>query len=305
MELNSINGVPISAIVKIHLYLHGIIVPDNLYEILSSSQYNGYRTTSGVFMKIGGTLSKIEYENMKSNNNGKHLLADISKFSSYKEYLTIREYVTAQLKKFSDFTHKELEDNTFFMLDVDKNNKLYIVGQYIVGENKYKIRINDCGFFKQGNYMDSESVVVQAGGIRIRTSICGSNCISGCKFCDFGKGYDNYIKNTFNNAKKVHINNLIKCLVLKEKISSLFITGGNPSLDDMLCWTDLVKESINTFKETLHSTGIENGEVDIMMTPRGFDRYVYDKKVRYQEYKKYLEYLKSIGITTVAPNMEL
>ena len=120
MELNSINGVPISAIVKIHLYLHGIIVPDNLYEILSSSQYNGYRTTSGV--KIGGTLSKIEYENMKSNNNGKHLLADISKFSSYKEYLTIREYVTAQLKKFSGFTLNELEYNTFFLVDVDKIN---------------------------------------------------------------------------------------------------------------------------------------------------------------------------------------
>lgn len=305
MNFKTINNIPLFAIVKINLYLNGIIVSNELYDILNNSQYSGYRTTSGLFMKIGGTLSKKEFEHIKENNIESNLLADIDEFTSFEEYLKVREYVTVKLNKVSDFSDKELSNNTFFKLDTNNGGKLYIVGQVICDENKYEIRIDDCGFFKQGNYNDRNEVVIQAGGIRIRTSICGSNCISGCKFCDFGRGFNNYRKDTFNEKKRNNINSLINKFVLKQKISSLFITGGNPSLEDMHNWTDFVESSIDTFYSTLRMCSDINGEVDVMLTPRGFDKYVYSEDVRYYEYKKYLTYLKSIGVTTISPNMEL
>lgn len=42
-----------------------------------------------------------------------------------------------------------------------------------------------------------------------------------------------------------------------------------------------------------------------MLTPRGFDKYVYSDALRYEEYKRYLIYLKKIGVRTISPNMEL
>lgn len=192
-----------------------------------------------------------------------------------------------------------MRNKTYFILDTDKTGKFHIIGQYVNGNNIYPIKVDDCGVFKQTNFKDDD-VVLQAGGVRLRDSICGNNCISGCDFCDFGKGPESYIKNTLNARKKANITNLIKQLTLTENVQALFITGGNPSLDDMNSWTEFVKDNIDTFKQS-----VPNGTVDVMLTPRGFDRYVYDDTSRYDEYKKYLEYLKSIGTTTISPNMEL
>lgn len=299
MKLKNIGNMLVSSILKNNLYLNGIIVSDNVFDLLNSSQYTGYRTATGIFMKLGGTLSKQDFENLKLNNNRNTLLSDISQNLSYEDYLKIREYTTVKLKNESSIDTENLKDKTYFSLDFDKNGKLYIWGQYVYKNNIYPIKIDDCEIFKQDNYKD-ESVVLQAGGIRLRDSICGENCISGCKFCDFGKGAENYIDNTLTVERKKYITNLIEQLTLNEKVKTLFITGGNPSLKDMHKWTEFVKESIDTFKKS-----VSTGFVDIMLTPRGFDKYVYDDTTRYEEYKKYLEYLKAIGINTISPNMEL
>lgn len=299
MEIKHIKDITISSILKNNLYLNGIIASDKVFDILKSSQYDGYRTTTGIFMKIGGTLSKREFENLKLSNSNNTLLSEISENLSYEDYLKFREYTTVSLKKESFIDKETLKDKTYFMLAPDKKGKLQIIGQYVNENNIYPIKVNDCGIFKQDNYKD-DAVVLQAGGIRVRDSICGDNCISGCKFCDFGKGAENYIENTLSAGKREYITNLIKQVTLNSKVQTLFITGGNPSLADMNKWTEFVKESINTFKKF-----VPNGSVDIMLTPRGFDKYVYDDTTRYEEYKKYLEYLKSIGTDTISPNMEL
>ena len=299
MQIKYIGNIPISSILKNNLYLNGIIVSDKVYKLLNSSQYNGYRTTTGIFIKLGGTLEKQEFESLKLSNDRETLLSEISETLSYENYLKIREYTTACLKRESTVNTKNLKEKTYFILDIDTKGKLYIIGQYVNGNNIYHIKIDDCGVFKQDNYKD-EAVAVQAGGIRLRDSICGENCISGCSFCDFGKGAENYIKNTLNSEKMEYITNLIKQLTLNSKVQTLFITGGNPSFSDMNIWTTFVQNSINTFKKT-----VPNGVIDVMLTPRGFDRYVYDETIRYEEYKKYLEYLKSIGVNTISPNMEL
>lgn len=299
MKIKHIGNILISSILKNNLYLNGIIVSDKVFDLLKNSQYNGYRTTTGIFMKLGGTLSKKEFEKLKLNNSKNTLLSEIPETLSYEDYLKVREYTTATLKKASSIDKENLKYKTYFILDADKNGKLHIIGQYVNGNNIYPIQIDDCGIFKQDNYKD-EAVVLQAGGIRLRASICEDNCISGCSFCDFGKGAENYIENTLNTEKKEYITNSIKQLTLRDKVQTLFITGGNPSLVDMNKWTEFVQKSINTFKKS-----ISNGSVDIMLTPRGFDKYVYDDLTRYEEYKKYLEYLKSIGVDTISPNMEL
>lgn len=298
MQIKHIRNILISSILKNHLYLNGIIASDKVFELLNSSQYNGYRTTTGVFMKLGGTLSKQEFDLLKCSKTKNTLLSECSTMS-YEDYLKIREYTTATLKKASSVNKTDLQNNTYFTLDIDKKGNLYIIGQYVDGDSVYPIKIDDCGVFKQDNYKD-EAVVLQAGGIRLRDSICGDNCISGCKFCDFGKGAENYIDNYLNNERKEYIIDLIKHSTSDRNVQTLFITGGNPSLADMNKWTEFVQESIHTFKKS-----IPNGSIDVMLTPRGFDRYVYDDKTRHEEYKKYLEYLKSIGVNTISPNMEL
>ncbi len=298
MQIKHIRNIPISSILKNHLYLNGIIVSDKVFEALNGSQYNGYRTTTGIFLKLGSTLSKQEFDLLKLNKAKSTLLSEYSTIS-YEDYLKIREYTTTTLKKASSVNKKILQDNTYFVLDTDKKGNLYIIGQYVDGDKVYTIKIDDCGIFKQHNYKD-EAVVLQAGGIRLRDSICGDNCISGCAFCDFGKGAENYIDNYLNTERKEYIVELIKQYTNDSNVQTLFVTGGNPGLTDMDKWTEFLEESINAFKKF-----VPNGSIDVMLTPRGFDRYVYDKTTRYEEYKKYLEYLKSIGVNTISPNMEL
>lgn len=299
MKIKHIGNITISSILKNNLYLNGIIASDKVFDVLKSSQYYGYRTTMGIFMKIGGTLSKSEFEKLKLSNSNNTLLSEIPENLSYEDYLKVREYTTVSLKKIPFLGKKALKNKTYFILDADKKGKLQIIGQYVNENNIYPIKVDDCGVFKQDNYKDDD-VVLQAGGIRVRSSICGYNCISGCKFCNFGKGAENYIANTLNTEKKEYITSLIKQVTLNSNVQTLFITGGNPSLEDMNKWTEFVQESINTFKKS-----VPDGSVDIMLTPRGFDKYVYDHTIRYEEYKKYLEYLKSIGANTISPNMEL
>lgn len=298
--MKHIGNILLSSILKNHLYLNGILVSDNIFDLLIRFQYTGYRTTTGIFMKLGGTLSKSEFENIKLNNNNDTLISKFSKDSSFEDYLRIREYTTVFLKKASSVDTETLKDKTHLILNIDKKGKFYITGQYVDQDKLYPIKLSDCGIFKQEHYNDYEVVVQQAGGIRLRASICGDNCISGCKFCDFGKGTKNYVDNTLNTERKNSITNLIKKLTLASKVQTLFITGGNPSLVDMNKWTEFVQESIITFKKC-----VPNGFVDLMLTPRGFHQYVYEPATRYEEYKKYLAYLKSIGITTISPNMEL
>ena len=299
VKIKKIADKPLNSILKNSLYLNGIIVSDRLFELLNNSQYKGYRTTMGIFMKLGATLSRQEFEKIKLNNTKIALLTDDSESISYDEYLKIREYTTAILKR-EKFVNKEnLKNKSYFMLDINKEGKIYIIGQYVDKNIIYHIKLEDCGVFLQEKYKDNP-VILQAGGIRLRVSISGANCISGCSFCDFGNSYKNYINNTLNQDFKDYITNEIKQLTLNKKVQTLFITGGNPSLKDMKKWTEFVVHSIDVFKKY-----IPNGSVDVMLTPRGFDNYVYDNIVRYKEYKKYLEFLKSISVNTISPNMEL
>lgn len=72
MQIKNIENMPISSILKNNLYLNGIIVSDKLFEKLKSSQYKGYTTTTGIFMKLGATLSRQEFEKQKEIIQGTH-----------------------------------------------------------------------------------------------------------------------------------------------------------------------------------------------------------------------------------------
>lgn len=283
------NNEKMLAIIKMIAYEKGIFVPDTLYEELTKSAYSGYRTTSGVFFKFGGTKPKTEVQE-----------------SDYREYLMNREWATSQIYKLSDL--EEGDKISHLKLGVDKGGKFFVHGEYMHEDgNVYELHCDDVGMFQQGNYNDSEAVAIQAGGIRGRVSICGSNCISGCKFCSFGSGAENYKGGTFTEGKlNNYIKPLIKGIVEKQRISQLFITGGNPSLEDMQSWTYFLEESIKEFKAQAENAGItEELTIDVMLTPRGEDRYVYDESERKQKYLAYCERLKNAGVTSVSPNMEL
>lgn len=299
MKIKKIKNTAISSIIKNNLYSNGVIVSKKLFDILNCSQFEGYRTTDGLFMKIGATLSREEFYVHKLKNSKETLLSEIPKELTYEEYLKIREYTTARLKSQDCINEEEIKDKNYFILDINKQGKLYIIGQYVNESKKYPIILQDCGFFKQENYED-EDVVLQAGGIRLSNSICGEVCISGCTFCDYSQNFNEYTDSILNKKREEHILDSIKQYTSQADIQTLFITGGNPNLLDIEKWTDFLEKSISTFKEK-----IPNGSVDVMLTPRGFNKYVYSDEVRYEEYKRYLIYLKKIGVNTISPNMEL
>jgi hypothetical protein len=293
MGIRKIEDIYISSIIKNNLYLNGLIVEDDIYDLLKSSQYSGYLTTTGIFMKIGGTLSKDEY----LNTNKSTLFSYLPNNLSYEDYLKYREYTTTSIRRESDINKDELINKTYFILS-EVNGNLKLSGQYVYNNKIYHIELDDCGFFKQDNFKD-DPVMLQAGGIRLKDSLCNSNCISGCSFCSFGKNYKFYRNDIFNDNRKKYILNRVKSLTINSNIDTLFITGGNPSLSDLSDWTLFLKDNIDVFRENSSTCN-----VDVMLTPRGFDKYVYNIN-RYKEYKNYLEYLKEIGVTTLSPNMEL
>ena len=288
-----------------YLYQRGIYVPDEFYDKLNESAYRGYRTTSGIFMKLGGTLSKNQFESIKKEMSNTELNNKDFQNTSYEEYLKNREWVTTQIFKESDLSQKDRENYTHFNLKIRDDGRFIIEGQYVTDDGvKYPIQLDDTGIFKQGNYDDKEAVAVQAGGIRARVSICGSNCISGCSFCSFGSGADKYEKDKLTHERQEqYINPLIENVISENGITQLFITGGNPSLDDMTKWTKSVQDSIETFKKSVEKIGKDPEEVtiDVMLTPRSKDKYIATK----EEYKIKLEELKQMGVTSVSPNMEL
>lgn len=297
VENQIIDKKSILSIIKIYLYQRGIYVPDDFYDKLNESAYSGYRTTSGIFIKLGGTLSKEQFEFAKRNMSIQNI--------SYEDYLKNREYVTTQIFKTSDLSLEERDNETYFILEIRNDGKLVIKGQYITEEGaKYPIELDDTGIFMQGSYDDKEAVAVQAGGIRARVAICGTNCISGCSFCSFGSGAEKYQKDFLTEERqRQYINPLIKKVVTEDGITQLFITGGNPSLEDISKWTRSVQASIETFKKSIEENGgkLEDITIDVMLTPRSSDKYIATK----QEYKQYLEELKQMGVTSVSPNMEL
>lgn len=288
----------ILGIIKILAYQKGIFVPDEIYEELQASAYDGYRTTSGVFMKFGGTQTRKEFED-----------SPIAENQSYEDYLKNREWATTQLYKMSDFP-EEIADDSYLKLGIDDNGDFYLYGQYVDKQgNTYKIKLDDLAMFQQGSYNDKEAVAVQAGGIRSRVSPCGPNCISGCSFCTFGSGADNYQEGQLSRGKlDYYIKPLIRSVVNDYGITQIFFTGGNPSIEDLEAWTTYIEEGIQTFKEESVKNGVDEDilTVDVMLTPRGVDAYVYeDREERRFKYKEYCELLKSFGVTTMSPNMEI
>ena len=297
VKQNNIDDKSILSIIKIYLYQKGIYVPAGFYDKLNESAYSGYRTTSGIFMKLGGTKSREHFEFAKKN------MPDLD--MTYEEYLKNREYVTSQIFKESDLSQEDRDNTTYFCLKITDDGNFKIEGQYVGNDGTiYPINLSDVGIFKQGNYDDKEAVAVQAGGIRARVSICGSNCISGCSFCSFGSGADKYEKGKLTaERQEEYMNPLIQKVITQNGITQLFITGGNPSLDDMVAWTKSVEDSIETFKNSIQEIGKDPKEatIDVMLTPRSADKYISSK----EEYKKYLESLQQMGVTSVSPNMEL
>lgn len=290
-------------IAKLIAYQRGLFVADELFENLKQSSYSGYRTASGIFIKLGGTLSKIEFEEAKRNGKIKHLIYDNLKEMQYEEYLKYREWATTPIFRKSSLTSKVLDD-TFLILDHLENGKLIICGQY-VDENaqQHTFKLNDTAIFLQGDYADDEDVEIQAGAIRICVSICSSNCVSGCSFCTFGSGSENYEDDILSDERlENEIKPLIREAVEQYRIPQLFITGGNPSLNDMEKWTKYLEESIKEFKSSIKQLGIKDEvTIDVMLTPRDETRYLASKN----DYKTYLETLKSYGVTSISSNMEI
>lgn len=299
IEIKKIDDISVLSLVKNYLYMKELIVSEKVYGLLKDYMYKGYVTTNGIFIKLGATLSKKQFEKLKIQGNSKNLFVNLSNFSLYDEYVKIREYVTTaiKIKKI-----EEIKDNkiNYFILDMDKNNKFYLKGEYTYKNRKYKINISDIKIFNQDRYED-DSVVTQAGGNRLRVSISGNNCISGCKFCDFEAGHKNYNKEFLNKDRMEEIINKIheKLNGNQKKVKNLFITGGNPDIYDLEKWTNFLEESIKTFKKY-----VPEGNVDVMLTPRGFKKYVY-KEDRSKMYYKYIKHLKEIGVNTISPNIEL
>lgn len=197
---------------------------------------------------------------------------DKNNINQQESYLKERELVTAHINNTSKFT-----------LLTDKN------GNFIVQHEDGTI-YNDIALSKP-MLNQNENSPVAIHGDRIRVSLV-TGCSGDCKFCGLNK-----LKYNVNNTKKIQhdINHILK---LKNNITRLFFTGGNPLEKDL----GKVLANLKKLVKVYSKKGIKN--FDFMFAPRGMKKYFYSTNYA-NKYETFLRYLKHIGITTIAIDIEM
>ena len=111
-----------------------------------------------------------------------------------------------------------------------------------------------------------------------------SGCNNHCAFCSMN-GIQ-YKRNSINEMSLA-----LKEALKDKRITHILISGGSPKEEDLPYLTEVYEYFCNNF---------DKYDIDVMMTPRGFDSYS-----DASQYEKYIKYLKEIGVKGLSINLEL
>lgn len=109
-------------------------------------------------------------------------------------------------------------------------------------------------------------------------------CNNHCAFCSM-----NAIKYQKNSIEDLET--CLKYFLKDNRVTHILITGGSPKQSDLEYLTEVYEYFCKKFSKY---------NIDVMMTPRGFDSYT-----NREQYKPYIEHLKKIGVSGLSINLEL
>lgn len=141
------------------------------------------------------------------------------------------------------------------------------------------------------NYMDDKIIIdgkkitvyVNTYTDRVRLQLI-SGCVNKCKFCNATD-----FKYEFNSIKGLE--EALKIALSQSKIRHVLISSGSVKNEDLKKITEMYKYFGNKYS---------NLDIDIMMTPRGFNSYTDSS-----QYEGYINLLKNNGISGISVNIEL
>lgn len=195
------------------------------------------------------------------------------------------DYITCSgitLVYLDEYATVGVDDNSNIKL-IAKDGELFISEE---GEQLIKTKvITPPEYMRDEIVIEGKTICVYCNTYtdRLRLQLI-SGCMNKCKFCNAKE-----FKYEFNS-----ITGLEKALQIglsQSEVRHILISSGSSKIEDLPKITEMYTYFANKYSHL---------DLDVMMTPRGFDSYVDDS-----QYEDYLLYLKSIGISGLSINMEL
>jgi len=175
-----------------------------------------------------------------------------------------------------------VEPNSGYEL-IEKSNKLYI--RNTNGELIETTVITPPDYMKDEIVIENKTITVYTNTYtdRVRLQLI-SGCANKCKFCNATE-----FKYEFNSISGLE--KALEIALSQSNVRHVLISSGSVKIEDL----DKITKMYEYFgKKYSHL------DLDIMMTPRGFDSYTDSA-----QYEEYIKYLKNVGITGLSINMEL
>lgn len=222
---------------------------------------------------------KLMMNGVKISNNALKSLQTWGKF--YNDDYVTTTGVMIELNQYC-FVTVHLNDNSEYKINLNKND-------FVLEENGvelFSIKIWRPSEFMVKNTKNEFGLItnfVNAHFDRARISPI-SGCSNHCAFCSM-----NTIKYRKNSIEEMDL--ALKIALQDERITHILISGGSPKLEDLEYLTQVYEYFCKNYP---------NYDIDVMMTPRGFNSYTDTS-----QYLNYIKYLKSIGINGLSINLEL
>jgi hypothetical protein len=216
---------------------------------------------------------------IKVTTNAKKILDSLSDIWLMNDYITCSG-ITLVFE--DEYATIGVNENSPILL-IEKDGELYIDEQ---GKRLIKTTvIVPPDYMKDEIVIEGKTITVYCNTYtdRLRLQLI-SGCMNKCKFCN-AKEFK-YEFNTISGLEKA-----LQIGLSQSKVRHILISSGSAKVEDLPKITEMYKYFGEKYS---------NYDIDVMMTPRGFDSYTDSS-----QYEDYLKYLKSVGISGLSINMEL
>lgn len=220
----------------------------------------------------------LEY-GIKISNNAKKILDSQSDIWLMDDYITCSGITL----HFNDtYATIGVEENSNYEL-IEFEKKLYI--KEPTGNIIETIVITPPDYMKDEIIIENKKITVYTNTYtdRVRLQLI-SGCANKCKFCNATE-----FKYEFNSISG--LDKALNIALSQSEVRHILISSGSVKIEDL----DKITEMYEYFGKKYSQY-----DIDIMMTPRGFDSYT-----DFSQYEEYLLKLKSFGINGLSINMEL
>ncbi len=183
-------------------------------------------------------------------------------------------------------------NDTYATIGVDNNSPYQLVADnnqlFITNNQDINIEVD---VITPPEYMKDEIVIenkkitcyVNTYTDRVRLQLL-SGCMNKCKFCNATE-----FKYDFNSI--TGLEKALNIALSQSNVRHVLISSGSAKINDLKRLTEMYEYFGKKYSYL---------NLDLMMTPRGFDSYIDDT-----QYESYIKFLKDIGISGLSINMEL